>query len=326
MRGEFALIARYFAPLAAGAAGAQGLRNDGALFDLGPEESAVVTVDAMVAGVHFLPEDPPDLVARKLLRVNLSDLAAMGAEARGYVLTLALPRTAEEAWVAAFVEGLAADQRAFGVALLGGDTVSTPGPLSLSLTALGAVPRGHSLQRATAAAGDLVFVSGTIGDGAFGLKVLQGEFQAISEEYRDALAARYRLPRPRLALGRRLLESGLASAALDVSDGLVADLGHIAEESGLGAEIVAGSVPLSDAAAAVCAAAPEHRETALTGGDDYELLFTVPPDRATEVGALAAELALPLTRIGRMTEGGAVRVLDADGRPLDVAVTGWTHF
>lgn len=326
MRGEFALIARYFAPLAAGAAGAQGLRNDGALFDLGPEESAVVTVDAMVAGVHFLPEDPPDLVARKLLRVNLSDLAAMGAEARGYVMTLALPRVAEEAWVAAFVEGLAADQREFGVALLGGDTVSTPGPLSLSLTALGAVPRGRSLQRATAAVGDLVFVSGTIGDGVFGLKVLQGELQTLSKDHRDALAARYRLPRPRLALGRRLLESGLASAALDVSDGLVADLGHIAEESGLGAEIAAESVPLSDAAAAVCAAAPERRATALTGGDDYELLFTVPSDRAAEVDALAAELALPLTRIGRMTEGAALRVLDAAGRPLDLAARGWTHF
>lgn len=326
MRGEFALIARYFAPLAAGAAGAQGLRNDAALLDLGPEESAVVTVDAMVAGVHFLPEDPPDLVARKLLRVNLSDLAAMGAEARGYVMTLALPRAAEEGWVAAFVEGLAADQREFGVALLGGDTVSTPGPLSLSLTALGAVPRGRSLQRATAAAGDAVFVSGTIGDGVFGLRVLQGEFQALSQECRDTLADRYRLPRPRLALGQRLLESGLASAALDVSDGLVADLGHIAEESGLGAEIAAESVPLSDAAAAVCAVAPERRATALTGGDDYELLFTVPPDRAAEVDALAADLALPLTRIGRMTEGDALRVLDAAGRPLDLAARGWTHF
>jgi len=326
MRGEFALIAHYFAPLAAGAAGAQGLRNDGALFDLEPEESAVVTVDAMVAGVHFLPDDPPDLVARKLLRVNLSDLAAMGAVPRGYLMTMALSRATEEGWVAAFVAGLAEDQREFGIALLGGDTVSTPGPLTLSLTALGAVPRGRSLKRATAGPGDLVFVSGSIGDGALGLKVLQGDLTNLSEAQRSALAGRYRLPQPRLALGQRLLSTGLASAALDVSDGLVADLGHIAEESGLGAEVVAELVPLSEAGAAAVGAAPELRRTALCGGDDYELLFTVQPARAAEVAAFSAELNLPLARIGRMTEAPTLRVLDAAGRLLDLAETGWTHF
>jgi len=326
MRGEFALIAHYFAPLAAGTGGAQGLRNDGALFDLGPEESAVVTVDAMVAGVHFLPDDPPDLVARKLLRVNLSDLAAMGAAARGYLMTLALPGATEEKWIAAFVAGLAEDQRTFGISLLGGDTVSTPGPLTLSLTALGAVPKGRCLERATAGAGDLVVVSGTIGDGALGLKILQGDLSGLSEAHRTALAGRYRVPEPRLALGQRLLSTGLASAALDVSDGLVADLGHIAEESGLGAEIEAQRVPLSDAGAAVVSGAPELREAVLAGGDDYELLFTVPPERAAEVADLAAALNLPLTGVGRMTESTGVRVLDAAGQPLEFREKGWTHF
>lgn len=326
MRGEFALIAHYFAPLARDAAGAQGLRNDAALFDLGAEESAVLTVDAMVAGVHFLADDPADLVARKLLRVNLSDLAAMGAVARGYLMTLALPRATDEAWVAAFVGGLAEDQRAFGIALLGGDTVSTPGPLTLSLTALGAVPRGRCLERATAAAGDLVFVSGTIGDAALGLKVLKSEISDISKEYSDFLVERFRVPQPRLALGAALLAEGLASAALDVSDGLLADLGHIAEESGLGAEVVAEAVPLSPAGAAVVAGGAARRVVALSGGDDYELLFTAPPDRAGEVAALASALDLPLTRVGRMTERAGVRLLDAAGHPLEAPERGWTHF
>lgn len=326
MRGEFALIADYFAPLAAGAPGAQGLRNDAALFDVGPEESAVVTADAMVAGVHFLPDDPADLVARKLLRVNLSDLAAMGAAARGYLMTLALPKQTAEDWIAAFVAGLAEDQRIFGIGLLGGDTVGTPGPLTLSLTALGAVPRGRSLERATAGPGDLVFVSGTIGDSALGLKALRGDLPNLSQEHLSALADRFRLPQPRLALGQRLLTAGLASAALDVSDGLVADLGHIVEESGLGAEIEAARVPLSEAAAAAVAAAPELCGVALTGGDDYELLFTVAPARAAQVAELAAALGLPLTRVGRMTEPAGIRVLDAAGRPLDLPEAGWTHF
>jgi thiamine-monophosphate kinase len=329
MRGEFELIARYFAPLTEAAPGAQGLRNDAAIFDpTGPtgDNSLVLTVDAMVAGVHFLPEDPPDTIGRKLLRVNLSDLAAMGARPRGYLLAAAFPKDIDEDWIAAFAAGLAEDQAIFGVALYGGDTVSTPGPLTLSLTAFGEAPKNRTLSRATAQAGDLVFVSGTIGDGMLGLEVLRGGLRALSEDHRAYLAARYRLPEPRLELGRRLAEDGLASAALDVSDGLAADLGHIAEESGLAVEIEAAAVPLSPAARAVIERAPERLLELLGGGDDFELLFTVAPGRAEEVAALAVTLDLPLTAVGRMAVGQGLRVRDPAGREVALKGTGWRHF
>ena len=326
MRGEFELIARYFAPLAKAAPGAQGLRNDAALFDQTSGNSLVLTVDAMVAGVHFLPEDPPRTIGRKLLRVNLSDLAAMGARPRGYLLATAFPRDIDEAWIAAFADGLAEDQTIFGVALYGGDTVSTPGPLTLSLTAFGEAPQGRALSRATARAGDLVYVSGSIGDGLLGLEVLRGGLDELSEDQRSYLATRYRLPEPRLELGRRLAEDGLASAALDVSDGLAADLGHIAEESGLAAEIEVGAVPLSPAARAVLEAAPERLPELLGGGDDYELLFTVEPGRAGEVAALAAALDLPLTAVGRMAAGQGLRLRDAAGCEVTLEGAGWRHF
>ncbi len=326
MRGEFELIARYFAPLAEAAPGAQGLRNDAALFDPGAGESLVMTVDAMVAGVHFLPEDPPETIGRKLLRVNLSDLAAMGARPRGYLLTTAFPRDIDEAWIAAFAAGLAEDQTLFGVALYGGDTVSTPGPLTLSLTAFGEVPKDRALSRATARAGDLVYVSGTIGDGLLGLEALGGALADLPEDQRAYLAARYRLPEPRLDLGRHLAGTGLASAALDVSDGLAADLGHIAEESGLAAKIEAGAVPLSPAARVVLESAPERLPELLAGGDDYELLFTVAPGRGGEVAALAAALDLPLTAIGRMAAGRGLRVHDPAGQEVTLKGTGWRHF
>ena len=332
MRGEFELIARYFAPLAEAAPGAQGLRNDAALVDLagpaGPtgDHSLVLTVDAMVAGVHFLPEDPPETIGRKLLRVNLSDLAAMGARPRGYLLAAAFPRDIDEAWIAAFAAGLAEDQAIFGVALYGGDTVSTPGPLTLSLTAFGEVPKDRALSRATARAGDLVYVSGTIGDGLLGLEALRGGLPGVPEDHRAYLAARYRLPEPRLELGRRLVEDGLASAALDVSDGLAADLGHIAEESGLAAEIETGAVPLSPAARGVLEAAPERLPELLGGGDDYELLFTAEPGRAGEVAVLAAALDLPLTAVGRMAAGRGLIARDPAGAEVTLEGTGWRHF
>lgn len=326
MRGEFELIAKYFAPLAEAAPGAQGLRNDAALFDPAGDDSLVLTLDAMVAGVHFLPADPAETIGRKLLRVNLSDLAAMGARPRGYLLAAAFPKDIDEAWIAAFAAGLAEDQTRFGVALYGGDTVSTPGPLTLTLTAFGEAFGDRALSRATARAGDLVYVSGTIGDGSLGLEALRGGLPELAEAHRTYLAARYRLPEPRLELGRRLAETGLASAALDVSDGLAADLGHIAEESGLASEIEAGAVPLSPAAQVVVDAAPQRLTGLLGGGDDYELLFTVSPGRAGEVAALAQELDLPLTEIGRMVVGRGLRVRDPAGREMALEGTGWRHF
>jgi thiamine-monophosphate kinase len=317
--GEFAFIAERLRPLAAGSPGALDLADDAALLDPPAGSELVLTKDAMVAGVHFLPDDPPGDIARKLLRVNLSDLAAMGAAPLGYLLALIRPKATAEDWLAEFCLGLASDQATFGIGLLGGDTVSTPGPLALSLTALGHVPRGTALRRCGARPGDDVWVSGTLGDAAQGLKVLQGELEAAPAA-RAHLTGRYRLPQPRLALGQAL--RGVASAALDVSDGLLADLDHILETSGVGAAVRADTLPLSAAARDL----PGAREAALAGGDDYELLFTAAPARRARIGALARELALPLTRIGTIDSDPGLRVLDAAGRAIPIERAGWQHF
>ena len=326
LAGEFEIIAKYFAPLTAGAPGAEGLTNDAAVFTPRPGLGVVVTADAMVAGVHFLPDDPPETLGRKLLRVNLSDLAAMGARPLGYLLVTALPHDTEEPWIAAFAAGLARDQDAFGVALLGGDTVSTAGPATLSLTAFGEVAPGRALSRSGARAGDEIYVSGTLGEGALGLRVLQGGLGTLSEADRERLAGRYRLPEPRLALGRALGERGLASAALDVSDGLLADLRHIAEASGLAAALEADSLPVSAPVRRALGARAGRHQAVLAGGDDYELLFTAPPAQAGAVAALAGELGLSLTRIGRMAAGQGLRVLDGDGKEISFDSEGWAHF
>jgi len=313
---EFARIARHFRPLAG--VGALGLADDAALFDPPPGVQLVLAADAMVAGVHFLPDDPPDLVARKLLRTNLSDLAAMGADPLGYLLTVSVPRAATDAWFAAFAAGLAADQAEFGLTLLGGDTTSTPGPVSLSLTILGTVPPGEALRRNGARPGDEVWVSGTIGDGALGLLAAQGRLA----DPNGFLAGRYRLPRPRLALGRGL--RGVATACLDVSDGLVQDLGHLCRAGKLAAVIEQQLVPISEAAAALGGG---HVTRCLTGGDDYELAFAAPVARAAAVMAAGQAAGVRVTRIGYFVAGDpAVRVMKADGVQLRLASAGWDHF
>jgi len=314
--GEFELIARYFRPLAAGRAGALGLADDAALIDVPAGERLVVTADALVAGIHFLPDDPPDRIARKMLRSNLSDLAAMGAKPLAYFMTCCFPRPLEESWLAGFAAGLAEDQREFGIALMGGDTTATPGPLTLSVTALGTVEAGRELRRSTAHAGDLVAVSGTIGDAALGYALRSGRLAA--GEGAEMLLSRHYLPQPRMALGRSLV--GLASSCMDVSDGLAGDLAHIAEASGLGAVIETAKVPLSPPARAVLARDPQWLKTILTGGEDYELLFTLPRARESELRDL------PVTVIGRMEAGKGVRVLDDAGRPLDLGAGGYRHF
>jgi thiamine-monophosphate kinase len=323
-KGEFALIARHFAPLSRGVPGAYDLTDDAAAIRAEPGLDWVVTSDAIVAGVHFLPDDPPDLVARKTLRVNLSDLAAKGAVPRFYLLAAVLPKDIDEDWIAAFAAGLAADQAEYGVRLIGGDTTSTPGALTLAVTAMGQVATGRMLRRGTAQDGDDVYVSGTLGDGALGLLVLRGGLLRLSPGSRDFLADRYRLPQPRVALGPELL--GLASAAMDVSDGLVADLGHICETSGLAATIEEPRVPLSEAAREALHEHPALMSAVLAGGDDYEILFTVPRAARENVAALARRLALPLTRVGAMRSGSGAKVLRADGSERVLDSPGWQHF
>jgi thiamine-monophosphate kinase len=326
MIGEFDLIHRYLAPLAAQAPEALGLEDDAAIVTPPPGRDLVLAADALIEGVHFLPDDPAGLVARKLLRVNLSDLAAMGAEPLGYLVTAAWPADKEEDWIAAFAAGLGEDQDSFAIKLLGGDTTRTSGPLALSLTVLGTVPAGRAMRRATAQPGDLLFVSGTLGDAALGLRAVRGDLPGLPAAARDFLIDRYRLPQPRLALGGALLESGLATAAIDVSDGLVADVGHVAQASGLAARIEAAAVPLSPAAQAVLDDAPALRAAVLTGGDDYELAFAVPREREDEIAAMAGRVDLPLTRVGRFAAGDGVMVVDEDGNSIALEAAGWTHF
>lgn len=317
---EFALIARHFRPLAG--EGALGLADDAAVLDIPAGRRLVIAADAMVEGVHYLPGDPPATVGRKLLRVNLSDLAAMGAAPLGYLMTTSFARGIAEDWIAGFVQGLAEDQRAFGIAALGGDTTATPGPTCLSLTILGTAAPGAVLMRAGARADDEVWVSGTIGDGALGLRVLRGEVPGDAEGH---LVRRYRLPEPRLALGQAI--AGLAHAGLDVSDGLVQDLGHLCRAAGCGAEIEAGAVPLSAAARAALDADPALLPVLLAGGDDYELLFAAAAADRAAVEARAAAAGVAVTRIGRFVAGAAeVAVRGADGRPLALPRGGWSHF
>ncbi|MFL5284778.1 MAG: thiamine-phosphate kinase [Rhodopila sp.] len=311
---EFDLIARHFRPLAG--PGALDLRDDAALLTPPPGRDLVLTADAMVGGVHFLPDDRPDLIGRKLLRVNLSDLAAKGAVPLGYLMTVSAPRGTPDSWYAGFAAGLASDQAKFGVSLLGGDTTSTPGPLSLSLTIIGHVAPGAAVHRFGAKDGDEVWVTGTIGDGALGLEVALGRL-ADPTGY---LLGRYRLPRPRIGLAI----AGVASAGMDVSDGLVQDLGHICRASGLAVEIDADAVPLSDAARA---AGPDKLATCLTGGDDYELLLAVPPARAAMLTAAAHESGVAVTRIGQLMDGPpGVTVRRADGTVMALSRGGWSHF
>ena len=322
--GEFDLIERFFRPLSRAAPGAFALRNDGALLTPPAGASLVVTKDLMVAGVHYPEGEEPSTVARRLLRVNLSDLAAMGATARSYALGLALPEDIADIWVEAFAAGLARDQEAFGVALIGGDTVATKGPAVLSLTAFGTVAGDACLTRSGAGEGDDIYVSGTVGDATLGLRAVRGGLADLTPEDHAALAERFRLPEPRLALGTALL--GVATSAIDVSDGLIADLGHLCEESGVAARINADAVPLSAAARRAIDGGKAAIADLVTGGDDYELLFCAAPSARGDIDALGRRLELDVSRIGTIEHGQGVTVVDADGRPLALGRTGYQHF
>jgi thiamine-monophosphate kinase len=306
---EFGLIARCFAPLAG--PGGLGLLDDAALLAPPPHRELVISADALVAGVHFLPDDPADLIARKLLRVNLSDLAAKGAVPLGYLLTVAAPRATPEVWFAEFAAGLAQDQAEYGVTLLGGDTTSTPGPVCLSLTIIGHVAPGEMVRRSGARAGDGIWVTGTIGDAALGLAVArQGAGGAF-------LLDRYRLPRPRVGFPL----AGIASAAMDVSDGLVQDLGHLCRASSLAARVDAAQVPLSPAAAAA-----GDLLRCLVGGDDYEILMAVPPDRTERLLEAASDARVPVTRIGAFAAGEPDVAVENAPADLAASAGGWSHF
>jgi len=324
--GEDSLIARYFRPLAQ-TPGAFNLIDDAAVLDAEGQD-IVVTTDAIVEGVHFLPDDPPDSIARKALRVNLSDLAAKGATPAGFVLTLAL-REAADPWLSAFAAALGEDQSAFACPLLGGDTVSTPGPLMISITAFGRVPRGAMVRRSGVIAGDRLFVTGTIGDAALGLALLRGGAvaRAVAEQPHLAadLASRYRVPQPRLAMAAPLRVH--AHGAMDVSDGLAGDLAKLCAASGVSARVTVADVPLSPAARAVLGQGAADIAALLAGGDDYEVLCAVPDAGSARFAADAAEAGVPVTAIGTVTAGEEPPVfLGADGAPLVLPRLSYSHF
>jgi thiamine-monophosphate kinase len=327
LSGEDRLIDRHFKPIARDP-GAFGLLDDAAALTPPAGHDLVLTTDAIVAGVHFFADDPADAVARKALRVNLSDLAAKGAEPVGFLLTLALPKNVREPWLKTFARALGTDAKHYGCPLLGGDTVRTPGPLTVSVAAFGTVPEGAMVHRSGARAGDDVFVSGTIGDAALGLKLRRDRKAArrwkLSARMRDQLLRRYLAPEPRNVLAAAVRSH--ASAAMDVSDGLAGDLAKLCSASGVGADIEAARVSLSPAARASLAADGALLPTLLSGGDDYEIVCTVPPSQRDifEAGAQAA--GVPVTAIGRITERLGVRFAGPDGRALKFARASFSHF
>lgn len=322
---EFALIAEIFAPLASGDPNSFGLTDDAAIIAPSAGKDLVVTADMMVAGVHFFADDAPELIARKLLRVNLSDLAAKCATPHGYFLTVALPQNVSMAWLRGFASGLAQDQAEYGITLLGGDTTATGGPLTVSITAMGWVKRGRMVRRSSALAGDDIYVTGTIGDAWLGLKVRrQGGIAGLSPLHQDYLLQRYLLPVPRTLLTPHLL--GRIHASIDISDGLAADLGHVTRASSVGANIQASAIPLSDAARTLFGMQQTALEDLISGGDDYELLFTAAAKQRRAIAAIAAKTGIAITRIGQVTEESELVFENADGGALPLKRPGYRHF
>ena len=319
------LIARFFAPIAG--PGALGLKDDAACLTPPPGCDLILTKDALVAGVHFFPDDPPEAIARKALRVNVSDLAAKGADPLGFLLALALPVGVDTDWIEAFARGLGEDAARWAIPLLGGDTVKTPGPAMVSVTALGTAPTGRMVLRTGVRAGDLLFASGTIGDSALGLqaRLAPQRFAMLSTGAREHLLARYLDPEPRLALAPVLREH--ASAGMDVSDGLVGDVTKMLKASGVSAILRLGDAPLSQAAREAIATEPALFEIAMTGGDDYELLVAASPQKAKVLQEDARAAGVPLTLLGEAVAGaGPPRFIGADGGEMVFARGSFSHF
>jgi len=319
--GEFELIARYFTrPVPAGRDDiALAVGDDCALLEPAPGEQWAVSTDTLVESVHFLPSVDPAALGHKALAVNLSDLAACGAEPRCFFLALALPKV-DEAWLAAFSGGMFALADAHRCVLAGGDTTRSPQGVIITITVMGSVPRGQALLRSGARPGDDVWVSGTLGDAAFGLALRQGGTPGPT----DVRAAVERLERPQPQVGLGLALRGVATAAIDISDGLLGDLGHIMERSAVGARVEWNRIPRSDALRRQSEA--DQRRFALAGGDDYELLFTAASGRRSAMERAATGAGVAVTRIGEVTSTGRLELVDADGRAMDTAPRAFDHF
>jgi thiamine-monophosphate kinase len=326
--GEDDLVREFLAPLAAGFAGALGLKDDCAALAPTPGTELVLKTDPVVAGVHFFADDEPADIAWKALAVNVSDLAAKGATPRIYLMALSLPTAPERAWMAKFAAGLGEAQRAFGIQLAGGDTDRTPGQLSIAITVIGEVPAGRMVRRAAARVEQAIYVSGTLGESALGLALrtdaaLAEQLGLTSDEAARAIG-RYLRPEPRIGLAPALLAH--AAAAMDLSDGLLKDLGRMCGASGVGARVVAADLPLSPALRRAIDAEPARVSAAIAAGDDYEILATVARESCAAFEAAARATGVAVTRIGEITATPEVCVLGADGAPLSPGQTGWDHF
>jgi thiamine-monophosphate kinase len=320
---EDRLIAELFAPIATHP-GALGLTDDAALFTPEPGHEIVLTTDAVMGGVHFFADDAGADVARRALRVNLSDLAGKGARPRGFLVSLALPASIDPAWLKSFADGLREDSETYNCPLLGGDTDRTPGPITVSVFMLGSVPAGTMVPRSGAKPGDRIFVSGSIGDAALGLQLRKGAAWTLGTAQRAHLLSRYLSPLPRTALAEAVRT--YASASMDVSDGLVGDLTKLCRVSQVAATVDVARVPLSDAARAALGSDPAARETALTGGDDYEILCTVRPEHAAAFRGTAAAAQVEVTEIGEIEAGTGVRFVDENRKPLSFGKLSFSHF
>jgi thiamine-monophosphate kinase len=328
IQGEEAIIQEFLAPLAAGYPGAFGLKDDCAVLTPAAGHDLIVKTDPIAAGVHFFPDDKPEDIAWKALAVNVSDLAAKAATPRAYVMALSFPEAPARDWMQRFAAGLAEAQRAFGMHLIGGDTDRRPGPVSITLTVFGEVPSGRMVQRGTAHAGDRLLCTGQLGDSALGLALIKDPSLTARWGLTAAETAhvkqRYWRPMPRLE-ARDVLRD-VASAAMDLSDGLMKDCGRMCAASGVGARLATRDLALSPAAAKIVRAEPSRWQDVVAGGDDYEILFAVRPDRIARLVAEAAKRALPICAIGDVIPGSGVTITAPDGQPLVLDRTGWDHF
>ena len=323
------LIQRYLAPLAASAPGAFGLKDDCAAIQPSSGHDLIVTTDALTSGLHFFVDEAPETIAWRAVSVNVSDLAGKGATPLYYVMALSFPEVPTDEWMMRFSGGLNDAQERYGITLIGGDTDHRPGAgFSVTITAMGQVRTDTMVRRSTAKVGDRIFVSGTLGDAALGLILRRNpdskRFPELDKDQRQYLLERYLRPAARTELSELLLKR--ATAAMDISDGLAKDLGRMCKASGVGARISVAQLPLSGATARVIAAHAEFVDAPVVGGDDYEILATVAPKYAEAFEEAALEAGLAVTDIGEITKGGAVEILDASGKPVVLAKSGYDHF
>jgi thiamine-monophosphate kinase len=319
---EFGFIEKYLAPLATDD-GAFALTDDAAVFSCEEGKEIVIAKDAISEGVHFLPNTEPRLIAKKLVRVNLSDMAAMGANPKHYLMSAALNSKVDELWLKEFCESLAEEQKEFGISLLGGDTIKQSGPITLSMTMIGEVEKEKILRRNGAKIGDDIYVTGNLGNAAFGLKILQNTLKIEQNDAKSEFVGKYCLPNPQIGAGTALV--GLISAAIDVSDGLLGDLSRICDCSGVGAEIYKNILPVSENATQLLERQENLWSLVLSGGDDYELLFTAAPAKAAEIEAISQKIDVKMTKIGQIKEKTGVNVLDSAGNIITFDNTGYKH-